>query len=159
MRFGEYIPGTQLSSVQLAELPEVDHGVYDEELENKWNYFLEVRDDVLKALEEARKEKVIGNSLGAAVNLYPNEAMFALLTQFEQLDQLFIVSAVNLHPVGTLSVPEGALQSKDVAIAITVADGEKCERCWIVTPEVGHSKEHPTLCVRCNDVVTAHYHE
>ena len=64
--------------------------------------FLEVRDDVLKALEEARKEKVIGNSLGAAVNLYPNEDdVMRCLTQFEQLDQLFIVSAVNLHPVGT----------------------------------------------------------
>lgn len=154
----KYIPGVDLSSVQLAELPEVETSVYNEELEIKWNSFLEVRDDVLKALEEARKEKVIGNSLGAAVNLYPNEAMFALLTQFVQLDQLFIVSAVNLHPVGT-SVPEGALQSKDVAIAIAVAGGEKCERCWIVTPEVGHSKEHPTLCVRCNDVVSAHYHE
>ena len=70
----KYIPGVELSSVQLAELPEVDSSLYKEELENKWNSFLDVRDEVLKALEEARKEKVIGNSLGAAVHLYPNEA-------------------------------------------------------------------------------------
>ncbi|MGG1553140.1 isoleucine--tRNA ligase [Paenibacillus ferrarius] len=153
----QYIPGVELSSVQMAELPEVDASVYDEKLEGKWNAFLEVRDEVLKALEEARTQKVIGNSLGAAVHLYPNESMAAFLGGFDQLDQLFIVSGVVLHPAGT-EAPEGAHGAKDVAVAVTVADGEKCERCWIVTPEVGQSKDHPTLCVRCNDVVTTHYH-
>ncbi|MFC5450166.1 isoleucine--tRNA ligase [Paenibacillus aestuarii] len=153
-----YIPGVGLSTVQIAELPEAAAHLYNEELEQKWDSFLDVRDEVLKALEEARKDKVIGNSLSAAVHLYPSERLYSLLGQFEQLDQLFIVSAVEVHQPGT-QVPDGAFQSKEAAIVVAVAEGEKCERCWIVTPEVGQSKEHPTLCVRCNDVVTAHYHE
>ena len=156
----KYIPGVELSSVQLAELPEVDSSLYNEELENKWNCFLDVRDDVLKALEEARKEKVIGNSLGAAVHLYPNEATYSLLTQLEQLDQLFIVSAVNrASSLERHSSRRCAINPRMLRLLSAVAEGEKCERCWIVTPEVGQSKEHPTLCVRCNDVVSAHYHE
>lgn len=154
----KYIPGVELESVQLAELAAIESNLYDEALESKWSAFLDIRDEVLKALEEARKEKVIGNSLSAAVHLYPNEETFALLNQLEELDQLFIVSAVVVHAPGSM-VPEGAYQSKAIAIQVAVADGEKCERCWIVTPEVGQSKEHPTLCARCNEVVTAHYHE
>ncbi|UJF35151.1 isoleucine--tRNA ligase [Paenibacillus hexagrammi] len=154
----KYIPGITLPTVQIAELPEVQTTLYDDKLEQKWNSFLDVRDEVLKALEEARQQKVIGNSLGAAVHLYPSEEVYNLLSGFEQLDQLFIVSAVKVH-LPTEPKPEGVTYLKDTVIQIAVAEGEKCERCWIVTPEVGQSKEHPTLCVRCNDVVTAHYHE
>lgn len=154
----KHIPGIELLSVQLAELPEVHSELYHAALEDKWGRFLNIRDEVLKALEDARKEKVIGNSLGAAVHLYPSEVTFELLKQLDQLDQLFIVSAVVLQPAGT-EAPSGAYQSKDVAVQVVVADGEKCERCWIVTPEVGQSKEHPTLCARCSSVVSEHYHE
>ncbi|MCD1261633.1 isoleucine--tRNA ligase [Paenibacillus athensensis] len=154
----KYIPGVELPSVQLAELPQVQRQLFDEQLEDKWSRFLDVRDEVLKALEEARKEKVIGNSLGAAVHLYPDSETRALLDQFTQLDQLFIVSAVVVHEPGS-ALPDPLYRAEGLGIGVAVAEGEKCERCWIVTPEVGHSKEHPTLCVRCNDVVTAHHHE
>jgi isoleucyl-tRNA synthetase len=154
----KHIPGVELFSVQLAELPTVHTELYDEALEQKWDRFLDVRDEVLKALEEARKEKVIGNSLGAAVHLYPDDEVHKLLQQLEQLDQLFIVSAVQVHPQG-ITAPEGAYHAKGLSVAIDVADGEKCERCWIVTPEVGKSKEHPTLCARCSSVIETHYHE
>ncbi|MGF9912042.1 isoleucine--tRNA ligase [Paenibacillus ehimensis] len=150
----KYIPGTTLPSVQLAELPTVDASLFDANLEQKWEKFSGVRDDVLKALEEARKEKLIGNSLSASVHLYPNAETFELLSGFDRLDLLFIVSAVKVHhPEET--APEGAQMFKGLAVKVAVADGDKCERCWIVTPEVGHDSEHPTLCKRCSGVLKA----
>jgi isoleucyl-tRNA synthetase len=142
----------------MSELPDVHSELYDDKLEKKWSAFLDVRDEILKALEEARKEKVIGNSLGAAVHIYPNKETLSLLSQLDQLDQLFIVSAVKLHSPDS-QAPEGAYQTQAGAIQVAVAQGEKCERCWIVTPEVGQSKEYPTLCKRCSDVISAHYKE
>ncbi len=153
-----YIPGAELESVQLSELPQIHSEYYNEALESKWDRFLDVRDEVLKALEEARKEKTIGNSLSAAVHLYPDDETSALLEQFDELDQLFIVSAVYVHETGG-SAPGQAYQAKGLAVQVSVAEGEKCERCWIVTPEVGKNIEHPTLCSRCNDVVSEHFHE
>lgn len=150
----KYISGQELPSVQLAEFPQVNSTLFDEQLENKWEKFTKLRDDVLKALEEARKEKLIGNSLGAAVHLYPNAETFALLQGFDDLDQLLIVSAVHLHEPG-MAVPEGSQAYKELSVKIAVADGEKCERCWIVTPEVGHDHDHPTLCKRCAEVLKA----
>jgi isoleucyl-tRNA synthetase len=152
----KFIPGTELISVQLAELPKVDSSLFDDKLERKWEQFLLVRDEVLKALEEARKAKAIGNSLGAKVLLFPTRETAELLSGFEQLDQLFIVSQVETAG-GFEQAPDDALKGKHTAVKIVSADGEKCERCWIVTPEVGQNKEHPTLCNRCNDVVQAHY--
>ncbi|WP_372814088.1 isoleucine--tRNA ligase [Paenibacillus sp.] len=148
----KYIPGTELASVQLAYLPEVNADLFDEALEQKWESFISLRDDVLKALEEARKEKLIGNSLSACVHLYPNAEAAKLLAGFDRLDLLFIVSGVVVHEAGE-TVPAGAHAFKEMAVSIAVADGEKCERCWIVTPEVGHDPEHPTLCKRCSGVL------
>ncbi|WP_282941543.1 isoleucine--tRNA ligase [Paenibacillus sp. RC67] len=148
----KYIPGVELASVQLSELPEVNKALFNEAMESKWEQFIGIRDDVLKSLEEARKEKVIGNSLGAAVHLYPDEETFKLLQSFDQLDQLFIVSAVAIHQPGA-QAPEGAHSFKGLSVQVVVAEGDKCERCWIVTPEVGHDEEHPTLCKRCAGVI------
>lgn len=149
----KYIPGVELDSVQISELPEIRTDVYNQELEQKWDGFLNIRDEVLKALEEARKNKTIGNSLSAAVDLYPSDAAFKLLSGFDKLDTLFIVSAATLHNPSE-KAPEGSYEAQDLAVQVSVAEGEKCERCWIVTPEVGQNKEHPTLCARCAEVVS-----
>ncbi|WP_284638770.1 isoleucine--tRNA ligase [Paenibacillus silviterrae] len=148
----QFIAGKPYETVQMAELPAVDESLFNEALESKWEKFTELRDGVLKALEEARKEKLIGNSLSAEVQLYPDQETFDFLQGFEQLDQLFIVSAVALHQPGA-AVPEGALTFQGLSVKVAVAEGEKCERCWIVTPEVGHDAEHPTLCKRCSSVI------
>ncbi|RAV19821.1 isoleucine--tRNA ligase [Paenibacillus contaminans] len=150
----KHIPGVTEASVQLADMPDADTSIYDELLERKWNQFLEVKNEVNKALEDARNRKVIGNALGAKLDLYPNEETAGLLARFEALDQLFIVSAVQAHPAGT-AAPEEAMQLKGLSVAVSVAEGEKCERCWIVTPEVGSSDVHPTLCKRCSDAVSS----
>lgn len=151
----KHIPGVTESSVQLSEMPASHPEYYDTALELKWSKFMEVRDDVFKALEEARNQKVIGNSLGAALHLYPDEETNQLLEQFERLDQLFIVSEAQI--ITGKDIPEQAMKLGKLAVNVLPAEGDKCERCWVVTPEVGQSESHPTLCPRCAEVVNAHY--
>jgi isoleucyl-tRNA synthetase len=150
----KYIPGTDAISAQLTDMPTVDANLYNDELEKKWDQFMVVRDEVLKALEEARRQKIIGHSLGASVELYPKKEIADLLAQFSHLDELFIVSkAVIQHG----EAPEDVFQLEHVAVKVSPAAGEKCERCWIVTPDVGEAAEHPELCPRCATVVGEHY--
>lgn len=150
----KYIPGVETASVQLTDMPKPQAETINAELESKWDQFLEVRDDVLKALEEARKEKVIGHSLGASVNLYPSQETADLLAKFDRLNELFIVSEVNVHDH---AAPEEAVKFENLSVVIKQAAGEKCERCWIVTPDVGQDEEHATICPRCASVVKDHY--
>jgi len=150
------VPGAEEISVQLTLLPEANTSVYDEALEARWEKLIDVRDEVNKALEEARNKKVIGNSLGANLELYPDAETEKLLKGFADLDQLFIVSHVTVKEAGS-SAPADAAALKGLSVLVLPADGEKCERCWIVTPEVGTVEKHPTLCCRCGDVVSEHY--
>lgn len=152
----KYIPGTDAESVQLTDMPEVDPLLENKELEEKWDRFLKVRDEVLKALEVARKDKVIGNSLGAHLDLYPDGETAAVLAQFENLAELFIVSSLKVHGEGS-AVPADAVQYEGLAIRVTPAEGEKCERCWMISPDVGKHEQHKTLCPRCANIVTEHY--
>jgi isoleucyl-tRNA synthetase len=149
----QYIPGVTEESVQLTDMPEYVDYPNAAELEEKWNAFMALRDDVLKALEEARNAKVIGKSLTAKVTLYVNDETKALLDSIsESKKQLFIISGFEV--AGSLDeAPENALKLEHAAIIVEKAEGETCERCWVVTPDVGHDHDHPTLCPRCASVV------
>lgn len=154
-----FIPSVQESSVQLTDMPEAKEFANAQGLKDKWQLFLELRDEVLKALEEARNEKVIGKSLTAKITLYVNDKTKQLLDSIdENLMQLFIVSDFEVG--GSYDqAPEHALKLENTAIVVTKAEGETCERCWIVTPHVGENAKHPTLCPRCADVVSEHYND
>jgi len=151
----KFIPGVEQASVQLSRMPSGSLYDYDKELEMKWLAIIDIRDEVLKALEDARSRKMIGNALGASVALYADAKTVQLLGKFSDLAQLFIVSEVVVHCAET-PVPSDALKVKNLAIKVSVAKGAKCERCWNVTPEVGIHLSHPTLCTRCNTVVMGH---
>jgi len=152
-----FIPSVKEESVQLTDIPEYEELQNAELLEKKWEAFLQLRDEVLKALEEARNEKVIGKSLAAKVTLYVDAETKNLLDSLEEsMKQLFIVS--DFEVAGSIEeAPEHALKLGHAAILVDKADGETCERCWIVTPEIGKDSEHPTLCSRCADVVKENY--
>ncbi|XJZ28427.1 isoleucine--tRNA ligase [Bacillota bacterium Lsc_1132] len=153
----KFIPSAAEESVQLTDMPEFRALANAEAIEAKWNGFLKLRDDVLKALEEARNEKVIGKSLTAKVTLYVNEKTKALLDSIEEnLQQLFIVSGFEVAGAYE-DAPDNALKLESAAIVVTKAEGETCERCWVVSPEVGQDQEHPGLCPRCAVVVKEHY--
>lgn len=152
-----YIPNMKQESVQLVDMPDSKEIKNADELEKKWDQFMELRDSVLKALEVARNEKIIGKSLTASVTLYTNDRSKELLDSInEDLKQLFIVSHVERG--GALDqAPENAQVFEEVAIVVSAAVGETCERCWVVTPTVGQNEGHPTLCTRCASVVNESY--
>lgn len=150
----KYIPGVQEESVELTDMPEPQKMTDADELEQKWDRFMEVRDEVLKALEEARSEKVIGKSLQAAVKIYPDKETDKLLQTIDDLDKLFIVSNVEVASVGKSS---DAKAYRGCEISVKPAQGETCERCWVVTPTVGNDADHPGLCAECAATVKKHY--
>ncbi|MBU8768499.1 isoleucine--tRNA ligase [Cytobacillus oceanisediminis] len=152
-----FIPNVKEVSVQLTDMPEYQELPNAKQLEEKWTAFMKLRNDVLKALEEARNEKVIGKSLTAKVTLYVNDQAKSLLDSIqENLQQIFIVSGFEV--AGSLSdAPENAVKFENTAIVVSKAEGETCDRCWTVTPEVGQAEGYDTLCPRCAEVVKNNY--
>ncbi|MEB1810012.1 MAG: isoleucine--tRNA ligase [Bacillaceae bacterium] len=150
-----HIPGAEGESVQLTDMPKAETFTNVDELVQKWDRIMNVRNDVLKALENARNEKKIGKSLTAQIVLYPSQE---LMQTFENVDlqKLFIVSqAVVGGEKGT--APEHADVYEDLAIVVEKAEGETCERCWVVSKTVGQNETHPTLCTSCATIVTENY--
>lgn len=152
----EEIPAVSEASVQLTDMPEAESFGDVEQLKAKWQHFMAVRDDVLKALEQARNDKKIGKSLTAAVTLYADGNVLELLNTTPNLEKLFIVSAVRVK-AGVEAAPEDAMSFDTLRIVVEKAEGETCERCWVVTPTVGTNDSHPGLCKSCAETVETHY--
>jgi len=143
-------------SVQLTDWPQVNERYLDPELEAWGERILKTREVVAKALELARQEKIIGHSLGAAVTIYASEDWCSLLKLVEDLSDILIVSRVEVLPAELHPADSLALDAvPGIWVRVSPAPGEKCERCWIISPEVGQNPVHPTLCRRCLEVVTA----
>jgi isoleucyl-tRNA synthetase len=137
-------PG-KAESVHLTSFPEVESEYLDDGLDERWERILEIRAIVTKALEEARKEKVIGLSLDAQIHLHIPEKVFSFLECYEKdLKSIFIVSSVTLHQ---------AKDEKEVRAEVLRADGKKCERCWNYDVSVGHHPEHQVICQRCVEAI------
>ena len=103
-----------------------------------WADLIRVREDVNVALENARKDGLIGGSLEAALHITAPEATYQNLARLgDELRFLFITSAVSLEKGDAL------------AVRVQKADGDKCERCWHILPTVNHDPAYPGLCPRC----------
>jgi isoleucyl-tRNA synthetase len=142
-----YIPAEpgRDESVHLTVFPELQSEYLDDALNERWERIWEIRTRVTKALEEARKEKVIGLSLDAQVYLDLPEKLYQFLQPYEKdLKSIFIVSSVSLRPVAS-----GATDEKEMRVEVSRADGKKCERCWNYDVSVGDHTDHPTICERC----------
>jgi isoleucyl-tRNA synthetase len=133
----ENLPNQTLESVHLAEFPTVSETDNSQLLTN-WERIFEIRDVVLKKLEEARAEKLIGSGLEAKVILnVDKDTTYFLLDYFNDLRFIFIVSQVEVH------------ESYNFSVEIHKADGAKCDRCWNYSTRVGESERYPTACERC----------
>jgi isoleucyl-tRNA synthetase len=144
-------PADSPASVHLALLPEPEElteGIPAERrarLKN-WVRLMEVRETVVKNLETARQEKLIGTSLEARVGLRVDGNLYPLLNEYaRELPALFIVSQVALEN-GNHSA---------VGVDVQRAEGQKCERCWKYRPEVGANAAYPTLCADCQEAISA----
>ncbi len=119
----------------------------DEKTSDDWATLRSVRDEVLKVLEEARNNKLIGTGLEAQVTLTAPDPIYSVLARHAgQLRYLFIVSAVTL-------VQDSGNGTGQVHVEVKKADGAKCERCWNYSIHVGEDKTYPTVCERCSAVL------
>jgi isoleucyl-tRNA synthetase len=135
------------ASVQLAPFPEADPAWRDEALATRWSEILAVRDEVNRALEDAKQAGAVEKPLNARVTVAAPGPLHARLSSMgDQLANVFIVSQAELKMNGA----DGA-----VHVTVEPAPGDRCDRCWLVLPTVGSDAEHPTLCHRCVPAVRA----
>ena len=152
-----YLEFETAKSVHLTDFELVAETAEQTQLIEKWTRFMTLRDVVQKALEEARNEKLIGKSLMAKVTIYADQATSDLINSINNdVKQLLIVSDFEVV-VGTENAPETATKGDNVAVVVTAATGETCERCRVVKTDVGTHAEHPTLCGNCASIVEEHY--
>ena len=115
-------------------------------LQAEWQDLSRVRDEVLKALEAARNQKLIGSALEAEVRLGVPESLLGLVQRHQKdLRYLFIVSSVQLE-----AAPSGNGSGSGISVEIRKAPGQKCERCWNYSTHVGSDSIYPTVCERCS---------
>jgi isoleucyl-tRNA synthetase len=140
------MPGQRSASVHLEEFPKVDH-LLAPNLVATWDRLMQVRETVNAALEEKRKNKVIGNSLGASVTLTASGPIAKLLEESrDYLPMLFIVSDLTLN-FGSTDGPD------DIRVDVDKAHGVKCGRCWRFVPSVRTEPDWSGICDRCVDAL------
>jgi isoleucyl-tRNA synthetase len=137
-------------SVHAALFLPVRQDFVDKGLAERWNLIIKVRKDVTKALEIARKDKLIGHSLDASVILGIPADLDVLLDPYkDQLRSLFIVSSVRILPAGDVQDGFEGEEIEGLIVKVVPSRDPKCERCWVHDPSVGQFKHHPTICERC----------
>ena len=141
-------------SIFLNDMPEYKEELKFAEVCDKWNELFDHRDVVMKALELARAEKLIGKSLDAKVTVYTNDnEVFNLLSSFaDELATIYIVSKAN---VVNGVAPEKAYAEEDSAVSVMVepADGKKCARCWAYAESGIETEDGGFLCDRCRAII------
>lgn len=140
-KYMPHIESENVESVMLTFYPEVNNEYENKELEAKWNRIIKLKEDVAKKLEEARAAKIIGHSLNAKVIISANGEEYDFMKENKDLLMtVFIVSG--------LEIVEG-----ESDIKVEIADGQKCERCWMYSTTVGEDKDNPTICHRCSEAL------
>jgi isoleucyl-tRNA synthetase len=150
----QHIPGRRSESVHLEEFPKVE-SYTDAPLLKTWEVLLGVRETVNAALEQKRKDKVIGTSLGARIVLTASGPVGALLeSRRDDLPMLFNVSDVELtvHTAGS-SEQDPASAANEVRVEVEKAPGVKCARCWRIVPRVRTEPDCVGICDRCVDAL------
>ncbi|MDA3858362.1 MAG: isoleucine--tRNA ligase [Roseovarius sp.] len=147
----ERFPGED-SSVHLVDIPDTPAVWLDPELAAKWAHVRTARRVVTAALEVQRTDKVIGASLEAAPVVHARDAEMLALLKSVNFEDVCITSGIQLTgdpaPSEAFRLPE----VEGVTVVFERADGEKCQRCWKILPDVG-SHAHPGTCKRCNDAL------
>jgi isoleucyl-tRNA synthetase len=138
-----FLPHKDKADVYLLSMPERIMDDWDKE--STFDEFMMLREDVLKALETARNEKVIGKSLNAHLILYPRGKVTELLSRLDiNLAQVFIVSKLEIR-----TESYGHFKGNEVSIDVLACEGTTCERCWQVVDHV----HEDGLCERCENII------
>ncbi len=146
-------PGPE-SSVHLQDMPGTPAGWLDQALAGRAETVRAVRRVVTGALEVERRAKTIGSSLEAAPVVHLSPELAEVVTDRDTFATLCITSAIALT---TDPAPADAFTMPDVpgvAVVFARAEGEKCQRCWKILPDVG-THAHPATCARCDAVLSS----
>lgn len=160
------------ASVFQAGWVELDPQWQQPALAQRWTPLRSLRQEVNRVLEQARTAKAIGSSLEAKALIYvadanlrqqlaalnPGDAVAAGANHVDELRYLLLVSQVDLldSPDALADLPYHS-QTETLAVGVTGAAGQKCDRCWNYSIHVGHSRLHPLLCERCVPALTGQF--
>jgi len=147
----ERFPGDD-SSIHLQDMPETPADWRDATLASKWQMVRRARRAVTAALEIQRTDKVIGASLEAAPVVHVSDAAMLEALKTTAFEDICITSAITLTDA---PAPDDAFRVTDVpeiAVVFAKAEGEKCQRCWKILPDVG-THSHPATCARCDEAL------
>ncbi len=141
-------------SIHLEGMVKLNPEWEDAALSEKWENIRALRSEVTKALEEARKEKLIGHPLDAAVEIkLPDSELKKIVERLdENLNDIFIVSSAVLSE----DLDDTAYQAKEIEglfIKISKAGGEKCQRCWRFDTTTGNDEQYESTCDRCSQAL------
>jgi isoleucyl-tRNA synthetase len=129
----------------------------DQAIMDKWAELIKIRSEITKALEIARREKVIGHSLEAQVEIAVGEKLAPFVkSEWQTIKEISIISEMSHLDMSAKEqgVRYVSDELEDFVVQVQPAPGEKCERCWIRSTTVGENSKHPAICSRCADVVT-----
>ena len=145
-------------SIFFTEFPEPAPERRDAVQEKRWEKLIRVRSEITKALEAARREKIIGHPLEAEV-LFETGGEWAdfIKEERQQIKDVCIISELTFctdrSGLADLTFHVGE-EIPGLAVAVRAAQGDKCERCWTRSTFVGTHAEHPQICERCLQVVS-----
>ena len=148
----KYMPKTENEntfSIMLEDYPKYDEKLYNKELDDKFKKIIEIKELASKKLEEAREEKLIGQTLEAKVTVSANKEneLYQIIKNNKNLiEDVLIVSELELKE-------DSSKEKEELSVNISRAEGEKCERCWKYTKDVGIDEKNPTICKRCSEVL------
>lgn len=115
-----------------------------------WQQLLEVRAEVNKVLEAARKEEKIGATLQAEVTLYVGTELEAQLNALgDELRFVLLTSKAAVENKENRPADAVASEIDGLFISVAATSAEKCERCWHYCDDVGTHEEHKDICGRC----------
>ncbi|MFT4014744.1 MAG: isoleucine--tRNA ligase [Paracoccus sp. (in: a-proteobacteria)] len=139
-------------SVHLHDFPVTPADWLNESLARKWDGIRRARRVVTAALEIKRSDKTIGASLEAAPVIHVEESEVLAALKSVDFADICITSGLSLTadpaPAEAFRLPD----VPGVGVVFEAAEGEKCQRCWKILPDVG-THAHPGTCARCDAVL------
>jgi isoleucyl-tRNA synthetase len=137
------------TSILSQTITEKDFTYSNSNLEKSFDELKRVRKSVTAALEIKRNEKLIGSSLQAKAIIYIPSEIKQILSTLD-LAEMCIVSAVEIRDIAEKKPSSMNFEEVDIFVDISLAEGDKCQRCWTILPEVKDNQDH--LCSRCDNV-------
>ncbi|MCQ0970076.1 isoleucine--tRNA ligase [Paracoccus sp. TK19116] len=140
-------------SVHLHDFPVTPADWLNEPLVAKWDRIRRARRVVTAALEVKRTDKTIGASLEAAPVVHAEDADTLAALRSVDFADLCIVSDIVLTGDPAPSEAFRMADAPGIGVVFEEAEGEKCQRCWKILPDVG-THSHPGVCARCDKALS-----